>query len=77
MNEKEKYYREKYGDELLLNEACAIWRKPGYSTLCKKLPKIGYAKAAELGIIPKYHKEGNAYLFYLIDVLEFCDLRRK
>lgn len=74
MNEREKYYIEKYKSErLLLKEACEIWRKPSYSKLSKQLPNIGYEYAMNNGIIPKYTIEGNAYLFHIKDILAFMD----
>ena len=53
MTEKEKMYIKKYGKEFLnLKESCQIWVKPGYSTLSKELPKIGYSIAVQKKIIP-------------------------
>ena len=53
MTEKEKMYIKQYGKEFLnLRESCQIWVKPGYSTLSKKLPQIGYKTAVEKNIIP-------------------------
>jgi len=74
MLEKEEIYRKEFGNEfLLLKEACKIWRKPGYSSLSKKLPKIGYLTAVEKGIIPKYEYKGGAYLFKIKDILDFLE----
>ena len=74
MTEKEKFYIEKYGTEYItLKQACEIWRKPGYSTLSKKLPEIGYDRAVELRLIPKYRKVGTSYLFKIADILEFLE----
>jgi hypothetical protein len=72
MTEKERLYIELYRTEYLtLKQACEIWRKPGYSTLSKQLPKIGYLKAVEAGIIPKFRKVGTTYLFKIADILDF------
>ena len=74
MCEKEKMYIEKFGTEYLtLKQACKIWRKPGYSTLSKKLPKIGYLNAVKKGIIPQFKKEGAMYLFRIKHILKFID----
>ena len=74
MCEKEKMYIEKFETEfLILKQGCSVWRKPGYSTLSKLLPKIGYKTAVDKGIIPKYIKKGGAYLFRIKDILDFLD----
>jgi hypothetical protein len=74
MLEKEKFYLEKFGKEYLsLKESCQIWQKPGYSTLSKKLPVIGYQKAVTCGLIPKYRKIGGTYLFRIRDILDFLE----
>ena len=74
MCEKEKMYIEMFENEyLILSQACKIWRKPGYSSLSKVLPKMGYETAVKNGIIPKYKKEGTAYLFRISDILDFLD----
>lgn len=74
MTEKEKFYIKKYGTEYpTLKQACEIWRKPGYSTLSKKLPDIGYERAVEIKLIPKYRKVGTSYLFRISDILKFLN----
>ena len=74
MTEKEKMYIKKYGKEFLnLKESCRIWVKPGYSTLSKELPKIGYATAVQKKIIPHYKKIGNTYMFRIKDIVDFMD----
>jgi hypothetical protein len=74
MLEKEKFYLEKFGKEYLnLKESCQIWQKPGYSTLSKKLPEIGYKKAVQCGLIPTYRKIGREYLFRIRDILDFLE----
>jgi len=74
MTDKEKMYIEKFDKEYLsLKEACQIWTKPGYSTLSKKLPSIGYKHSVTLGLIPKYKKVGTTYLFKIRDILDFLD----
>jgi len=74
MQEKEKFYIDKFDSEyLVLKQACKIWKKPGYSSLSKRLPEIGYKTAVEKGIIPKYKHIGGAYLFKIKDILEFLD----
>lgn len=78
MTEKEKMYYERFGkqDYLILKEACEIWRKPGYSSLSKKLPEIGYSNAVKQLIIPPYVKEGRTYLFKISDILDFLNRTR-
>lgn len=77
MTDLERLYIKKFNKEYLqLKEACQIWIKPGYSTLSKCLPKIGYDKAVELGMIPKYSKIGSTYLFKIKDILEFLNEKR-
>lgn len=74
MTEKEKMYIKQYGKEFLnLRESCQIWVKPGYSTLSKKLPKIGYKTAVQKNIIPIYKKIGNSYMFKIKDIVDFID----
>jgi hypothetical protein len=74
MTEKEKMYIKKYGKEFLnLKESCQIWVKPGYSTLSKELPKIGYSIAVQKKIIPNYKKIGNTYMFKIKDIVDFID----
>ena len=76
MTSREEIYIKQFGTEyLILKQACQIWRKPGYSSLSKRLPKIGYKTAVEKGIIPKYKHIGGAYLFKIKDILEFLDNR--
>lgn len=74
MTEKEKMYIKHYGKEFLnLKESCKIWVKPGYSTLSKKLPKIGYETAVKKNIIPIFKKIGNSYVFQIKDIVKFID----
>jgi len=74
MSTKEEMYIEKYNTEYLtLKEACKIWRKPGYSSLSKELPKIGYEKAIEIGRIPRGRWESGAFIMRIGDILEFLD----
>jgi|LSQX01.3.fsa_nt_gb hypothetical protein len=74
MTEKEKVYFEKYGKEYLtLRESCEIWRKPGYSTLSKILPKIGYREGVRRGLIPKYRFISGSYLFKISHILDFLN----
>jgi len=72
MTEKERMYYEKFGKEYLtLKEACQIWVKPGYSTLSKLVPSIGYETAFKGCVIPKYRQVGKRYLFKIKDILIF------
>lgn len=74
MTEKEKVYFLKFGKEYLnLRESCKIWIKPGYSSLSKLLPKIGYKEAVRRGAIPKYRYVSGTYLFKISDILNFLD----
>ncbi|DAB34198.1 MAG TPA: hypothetical protein CFH82_06590 [Sulfurospirillum sp. UBA12182] len=74
MTDREKLYFEKYKSEyLVLRQGCEIWRKPGYSSLSKKLPKIGYQNAVKKGLIPRYRYISGAYLFKIKDILDFLD----
>lgn len=74
MINREEMYIEKFGSEYLtLKEACSIWRKPGYSSLSKKLPKMGYSTAYIKGIIPKYKYISSSYLFRVKDILAFLE----
>lgn len=78
MTEKEKMYIKHFGAEYItLKKACQVWTKPGYSTLSKRLPTIGYPTAVDKGIIPKYTHIGNSYLFRIIDILNFLEERGK
>ncbi len=74
MTDKEKFYIDKYGTEyLMLKQACQIWNKPGYSTLSKKLPQIGYEHGVKQGLIPRYRVVGGTYLFKIADILNFLE----
>lgn len=74
MTEREKFYISQFKKEYLnLEESCQIWIKPGYSTLSKKLPNIGYKQAVKGGLIPNYRKVGKVYLFRIRDILDFLD----
>ena len=74
MTEKEKFYISKVQKEYLnLKEGCQLWQKPGYSTLSKKLPQVGYQQAVKCGLIPTYRKVGKVYLFRIRDILDFLD----
>jgi hypothetical protein len=72
MTEKEKMYYKKFGKEYLtLKESCQIWVKPGYSTLSKLVPNIGYETAVKKNVIPQYKQVGKTYLFKIKDILTF------
>jgi len=75
MTDKEKIYFElfEHKEYLNLEESCKIWRKPGYSTLSKKLPKIGYIQGVQQGLIPKYKFVSGSYLFKIRDILDFLE----
>lgn len=74
MTEKEKVYFEMFGKEYLtLKESCQIWRKPGYSSLAKKLPKIGYREGVKRGLIPRYRYISGSYLFKISHILDFLN----
>jgi hypothetical protein len=74
MTEREKFYISKFQKEYLnLKEGCQLWQKPGYSTLSKKLPQVGYQQAVKCGLIPNYRKVGKVYLFRIKDIIEFLD----
>ena len=74
MTEREKFYISQFKKEYLnLEESCQLWQKPGYSTLSKKLPQVGYKQAVKCGLIPNYRKVGKTYLFRIRDILEFLD----
>lgn len=75
MTEKENMYFKLFGDKeyLTLKESCKIWIKPGYSTLSKKLPQVGYEQGVKLGLIPRYRVIGGTYLFKIADILNFLE----
>ena len=79
MSEKEKFYFELFGKKeyLTLQESCQIWNKPGYSSLSKKIPKLGDKTAVEKGMIPRFTKVGRTRLFKIADILAFLETRDK